>query len=157
MAIRISDNPSDWRTDFTIKELASRMRELGLPEPLVKIAMGKAPYALEFRCESPCPSGVWPLQDDYVPVWTCNGTSSVAFEPSTGHFHSQHIEDVPEQNPEVFDSYFHLSAWVIRQLIEAGRTDEDVEEAADFLEFREVSGLKAAASLDSFMKGCRPE
>jgi hypothetical protein len=152
MAIYISDNPADWRTDFTREELSSRMRELGLPEPLVKIAMGGAPGALMYRCESPCLNGIWPLQEDYVPVWTCNGTSAVGYEPSTGHFHSQDIEDILEVHPDVYESYHHLSAWIVRQLIEAGRSDVDVEAAANFLEFQDVERLKSADTLESFLE-----
>ena len=151
MAIRISDNPDDWRTDFSAAELTSRMRELELPEPLIKIATGGAPHSLEYRCEKPFPNGIWPLQDDYVPIWTCNGSSALGFEPSSGHFHNQHIEEIKDGDPDVFTSYRHLSAWVIRQLIEAGHSDDDIEDASAFLQFSDLNELKSADSLEGFM------
>ena len=152
MAIRISDNPADWRTDFTASELTARMRELGLPAPLIQIAIGRAPHSLAFRCEKPSPNGIWPLQDDYMPIWTCNGSSAVGYEPSTGHFHNHHIEEIAESAPDVFNSYRHLSAWLIRQLIEAGHIEEYIEEASQFLEFSEIDELKAADSLEAYME-----
>lgn len=151
MAIRISDNPDDWRTDFTAAELTSRMHELKLPQPLIKIATGSAPPSLQYRCEKPFPNGIWPLQEDYIPIWTCNGSSAVGFEPSSGHFHNQHIEEIMDGATDVFASYRHLSAWLVRQLIEAGHPDEDVDEAAKFLEFSELRELKSADSLEGFM------
>ena len=152
MALHITEDPNDWRTDFTPAELISRMRALELPEVIINIATGSAPPSLEFRCEPIRPNGIWPLQDDFIPVWTCNGSSAVAYEPSTGRYHSLHIEEIMDSEPDTFYSFRHLSAWVVRQLIDAGRSDIDVTEAARFLGFTELDQLKTANSLENFME-----
>ena len=119
--------------------------------------MGDAPHSLEYRCEKPIPNGIWPLQEDYIPIWTRNGSSALGFEPSTGNFHFQHIEEIANCAPDIFTSYRHLSAWVIRQLIETGHSEDRIDEAAAFLGFSELKALKAADSLEAFIQHGKSE
>jgi hypothetical protein len=150
MPLKISDEPNDWRTDYSISEVIDRIKNAGLPAPLIEIVQGHVPRSLQYRCEPPEPGGVWPLQEDYIPIWTTNGTSAVGYIPSTKTFHSQHIEDINSNEPEVLRDYRHLSAWLLRNLIDAGRADE-ADGVAAFLQFEELDRLKHVGSLEEFL------
>lgn len=157
MALQISDDPTVWRMEFTREELLARARDYSLPEPLIEILSGNCPGTLQYRCEPVSPNSIWPLQDDFVPIWTCNGTSALAYEPSSGHYHYQHIEELPDGNPEILESYLHLCVWLLCQFIGSGRADGEIRVVAEFLQFGQLDLLVEAGDEQEFFRKLFPK
>lgn len=149
MPLLINENGSSWRTDFSTDELLAAIRQHELPQCLEDTVVGNVPGPLQYWCERVTNNGVWPLQDDFIPVWTTNGTSCLAYEPSINKFTYQHIEDVPEGAHNTFDSFAHVSVWVLLDLI-GSKGEDEIRLAAKFLGFDKVDELLACSSVEEF-------
>ena len=128
MPLHIDDDASTWHRDFAAEDLIVAIRRYGLPTCLERTVVGDVPDPLRYWCESVSPNAVWPLQSDFIPLWTTNGTSCLAYEPSINKFTYQHIEDVPTGATRIFDSFLHVCVWVLLDLI-GGDTDDEIRQA----------------------------
>ena len=124
--IQISEDPNIWKMNYSSEEVVAKLIENKVPQPLVQIAAQTAPRSLSMF-EEVSPNSLWPLQEDFIPIWTSNGTSCLAYEPSTGNYHYQHIEDIIEEEPEIFESYENLCDWLINDQYQS--IDQDRKEA----------------------------
>ena len=147
MPIRLDALP--WRTDFSSNELISSIRRHGLPAFVEKSALGNVPDALRYCCETVVGTKLWPLQDDFVPLWTTNATSCLAFEPSINKYTFQHVEDVQVAPSHTFDSIRDVAIWVLLENMDES-TDEDIKVAANFFEFSSVDTLLTCNSVEDF-------
>lgn len=151
MPLHLDPTGENWHLDFTIAELLAAIRRHDLPKCLERTATGNVPGPLMHWCESVPGTQVWPLQNDFVPVWTTNVTTCLAYEPSITKFTYQHIEQVAEGSSRVFDSFSDVAAWVLLDLI-GGDSDEDIRVAAKFFDFSDVVNLLNCNSIEEYNK-----
>ncbi|HTN76659.1 MAG TPA: hypothetical protein VL096_15480 [Pirellulaceae bacterium] len=149
MPLQLDEGGSKLRRDFTPDELLATIRKHNLPRCLERTAIGDVPEPLRYWCEPVSPNHVWPLQPDFIPVWTTNGTECLAYEPSLRKYTSQHIEDVAVGQSRKFDSFRDVSIWVLLDLV-GGESDDEIREAAAFLGFDQVEELLGCMSVEEF-------